>query len=57
MSGKEVIVKYVIHNQVVLARAPEGPLAAYLVAFANALGAQGYSVERLKVQVRIASLL
>lgn len=47
--------KCVIHNQVVLARAPEGPLAAHLVAFANALGAQGYSVERLKVQVRIAA--
>ncbi len=47
--------KYVIHDQVVLARAPEGPLAAHLIAFADALRAQGYGVEGLKVQVRIAA--
>jgi site-specific recombinase XerD len=48
-------VQYVIHDQVILSRAPEGPLAAHLVPFANALSAQGYSEQFLKVQVRIAA--
>ena len=47
--------KYVIHDQVILSRAPEGPLAAHLVPFADALSAQGYSGQLLKVQVRIAA--
>ena len=55
MPGKEVIVKYVIHDQVILSRAPEGPLAAHLVAFADAISAQGYSGQSMKVQVRIAA--
>jgi integrase/recombinase XerD len=48
-------VKYVIHDQVILSRAPEGPLAAHLIPFANALNAQGYSGQLLKLQVRIAA--
>jgi hypothetical protein len=39
--GKEVIVKYAIHDQVTLSQAPEGPLAAHLVSFADAVSSQG----------------
>jgi integrase/recombinase XerD len=53
--GKEVIVKYTIHDQVTLSRAPEGPLAAHLVSFAAAISAQGYSAQSMKQQVRIAA--
>ncbi len=55
MSGKEFIVKYTIHDQVILSRAAEGPLAAHLVAFANAISAQGYSAQSMKQRVRIAA--
>jgi integrase/recombinase XerD len=48
-------VKYIVHDQVVLSQAPEGPLAAHLGPFANALSAQGYSGQSLKLQVRIAA--
>lgn len=47
--------KYTIHDQVILSRAPEGPLAAHLVAFANTISAQGYSAQSMKQQVRIAA--
>ena len=47
--------KYIVHDQVVLSQAPEGPLAAHLGPFANALSAQGYSGQSLKLQVRIAA--
>jgi integrase/recombinase XerD len=48
-------VKYTIHDQVTLSQAPEGPLAAHLVSFANAICAQGYSAQYMKQQVRIAA--
>jgi hypothetical protein len=48
-------VKYTIHDQVTLSQAPEGPLAAHLVSFANAVCAQGYSAQSMKQQVRIAA--
>jgi integrase/recombinase XerD len=48
-------VKYTIYDQVVLSREPEGPLAAYLSSFANAIGAQGYCAQSMKQQVRIAA--
>jgi site-specific recombinase XerD len=48
-------VKYIIHDQVILSQAPEGPLAAYLASFANALSAQGYSGQWLKLHVRVAA--
>ena len=47
--------KYTIYDQVVLSREPEGPLAAYLSSFANAIGAQGYCAQSMKQQVRIAA--
>jgi site-specific recombinase XerD len=53
--GKEVIVKYTIHDQVTLSQAPEGPLAAHLVSFAAAISSQGYSAQSMKQQVRIAA--
>ena len=47
--------KYTIHDQVVLSREPEGPLAAHLSSFANAICAQGYNVWSLKRKVRVAA--
>ena len=47
--------KCTIHDQVILSRAPEGPLAAHLISFANAIGAQGYSAQSMQQQVRIAA--
>ncbi|GAB7549710.1 site-specific integrase [Cupriavidus sp. 8B] len=47
--------KYTVHDQVILSRAPEGPLAGYLASFANAISAQGYSAKSMKQQVRIAA--
>ncbi len=47
--------KYIIHDQVVLSREPEGPLAAHLSSFANSISAQGYNVWSLKRKVRIAA--
>jgi len=48
-------VKCTIHDQVILSRAPEGPLAAHLISFANAIGAQGYRAQSMQQQVRIAA--
>ena len=45
---------YFIHEQIVLSRSPEGPLAAHLASFANFVGEQGYSAFSLKRHVRIA---
>src|ERR1700691_399360 len=53
--GKEVIVKYTIHDQVTLSQAPEGPLAAHLISFADAIGAKGYSAQSMQHQLRIAA--
>jgi integrase/recombinase XerD len=53
--GKEFIVKCTIHDQVILSRAPEGPLAAHLISFANAIGAQGYRAQSMQQHVRIAA--
>ena len=42
--GKESTMVCVVNDQVVLSRAPEGPLAAHLGAFAESLHAQGYAL-------------
>jgi integrase/recombinase XerD len=47
--------KFVVIDQVVLSRPTEGPLAAYLVSFAESLRAQGYCLYWQKRQVRIAA--
>mgnify|MGYP001596113300 FL=1 len=47
--------RYVINNQVVLSRPPEGPLATHVVAFAQAMSERGYGLWSLKYQVRIAA--
>ena len=47
--------RYVINNQVVLSRPPEGPLAAHIVAFVQAMSERGYGPSSLKYQVRIAA--
>ena len=47
--------KYIIDGQVVLSRAPEGPLAAYIKPFAGSLRKQGYALESIHRQVLIAA--
>lgn len=47
--------KCTINNQVVLSRPLEGPLAAHIISFANALNEQGYCLYWQKRQVRIAA--
>ena len=47
--------KYVISNQVVLSRQPEGPFAAHISAFAHSMSERGYGLWSLKYQVRITA--
>ena len=46
---------YVINNQVVLSRPPEGPLAAYIVSFAESLKELGYAEYSVHRQVLLAA--
>jgi site-specific recombinase XerD len=46
--------KCVINNQVVLSRAPEGPLAAHIDSFAALVDNRGYALNSMRVQVRLA---
>ena len=47
--------KFVINDQVVLSRAPEGPLAPHISAFAVFISAQGYALYSLHRQVHLAA--
>ena len=47
--------KCVINDQVVLSRAPEGPLAAHIGAFAKSRSAQGYAAYSIHRQVLLAA--
>lgn len=47
--------KYVVNDQAVLARPPEGPLATSIASFARLLSEQGYRAYCLHRQVRIAA--
>ena len=47
--------KYIIDNQIVLSRAPEGPLATYIGPFARSLREQGYARYSIHRQVRLAA--
>ena len=46
--------KFVINDQVVLSRAPEGPLTAHISAFAAFISAQGYVLYSIHRQVHLA---
>jgi len=48
-------VKCVINNQVVLSRAPEGPLAFYISSFAKSVSVQGYSLYSIHRQILLAA--
>jgi integrase/recombinase XerD len=48
-------VKCIIDCQVVLSRAPEGPLASHIGPFARSLSKQGYSLYSIHQQVRLAA--
>jgi hypothetical protein len=48
-------VKFIINDQMVLLRAPEGPLAPYIVAFSKWAIGQGYARCSLQQRVRIAA--
>ncbi len=43
--------KYVVCDQIVLLKAPEGPLAAYIGSFAEFVNAQGYALNSIRRQV------
>ena len=47
--------KCIIDSQVVLLRAPEGPLAAYVKPFAGSLREQGYAQDSIQRQVMLAA--
>ena len=47
--------KCIIDCQVVLSRAPEGPLASHIGPFARSLSKQGYSLYSIHRQVRLAA--
>jgi integrase/recombinase XerD len=55
MWGKGVTVKFIIDSELVLLRAPEGPLAAYIKRFAESLSEQGYTLDSIHRQVFIAA--
>ena len=46
--------KCVINSQVVLSRAPEGPLAAHIASFARSVSEQGYALDSIHRQVLLA---
>jgi site-specific recombinase XerD len=48
-------VSFVINNQVILSRAPEGPLAAHIGSFAESISAQGYALVSIHRQVLLAA--
>jgi integrase/recombinase XerD len=47
--------KYVVCDQVVLSKAPEGPLAAHLGSFAEFVNAQGYSLSSIHRQILLSA--
>ena len=47
--------KCIINNQVVLSRAPEGPLASHIGPFARSLSEQGYALNSIQRQVLLAA--
>jgi integrase/recombinase XerD len=47
--------KCVITDQLVLSRAPEGPLSGYVGPFADFLRAQGYALKSIHRQVHLAA--
>ena len=47
--------KCIINNQVVLSRAPEGPLASHIGLFARSLSGQGYTLNSIHRQVLLAA--
>jgi len=48
-------VKYIIDNRIILSRAPEGPLVAHIEPFARSLREQGYVLDSIHQQVRLAA--
>ena len=47
--------KYVITDQIALSVAPQGPLAVYIVPFAESVSARGYCPYWIRRQVRLAA--
>lgn len=47
--------KYIVNDQIVLLRAPEGPFAAYIASFAGFVSAQGYARCSIHRQVYLAA--
>jgi site-specific recombinase XerD len=47
--------RFIVNDQVVLLRAPEGPLAPYIVSFSKWVSGQGYAPCSLRRRIRIAA--
>jgi len=47
--------KYVVNNQVVLLRAPQGPIADHISSFTALVSTQGYAPKSIHYQVRLAA--
>ncbi len=47
--------RYIINSQVVLSRAPDGPLVAHIGPFAQSQSVQGYARHSIRQQVRLAA--
>ena len=47
--------KFIIDNRIILSRAPEGPLARYIVPFVRSMREQGYARYSLYRQVLLAA--
>lgn len=47
--------RYVVNHQVVLSRAPDGPLVAHIGPFAQSQSEQGYARHSLQRQIRLAA--
>src|SRR5437660_8861054 len=52
---KESTVRYITNSQVVLSRAPDGPLVAHIGPFAQSQSVQGYARHSICQQVRLAA--
>ena len=46
---------YILNNQIVLSRAPDGPIAVHLDSFSNSLNSRGYAPQYIHHQVRLAA--
>ena len=47
--------KFVVNNQVVLSKEPEGPIKEYIDSFAKTVSEEGYALSSISEQVRLVA--